>query len=236
MTNDNTLKSLRTIAKRFARRQRIAHHEALDALARALEMPHWNALTAAWAKGWRPDPEKLDAFTHASNAEDATLRARPPIGLGFPTEEHGSIDGHDYTIEIDLEVVMHGQGWAICVEQASSEKPVIEMYDESEDNPIRDAKFLEKALEIANEAAKTLRARIASDWPRRSTKPDKEGRALHPLFRERGLSSEWHCLHCDAASTGAQMAANMWHCPECSATPLDIFPEPFWRAAQDRSA
>ena len=231
MTNYNNLKSLRTIAKRLARQQRIAHHEALDALANAFAFPHWKALTVAWEKDWRPDPEKLDAFIRAWNAEDADPQARPPIGLGFATEEHGSIDGHDYTIEIDFEVLMGGEGWAICVEQAPSESPVIERYGDSESNPILDPEFRSKALMIAYAAAEKLRARIASDWPRRSTKPDKEGRALHPLFRERGLSSEWHCLHCDAASTGAQMAANMWHCPKCSATPIDIFPAPFWRAA-----
>lgn len=230
MTNYNSLKSLRTIAKRFARQQRIAHHEALDAVANAFAFPHWKALTVAWENCWRPDPEKLDAFSRASNAEDANPRARPPIGLGFVTEEHGSIDGHDYTIEIDFEVLMGGQGWAICVEQALSEKPVIEIYDESKDNPIRDSKFLEKALEIANAAAEKLRARIASDWPRRSTMPDRQGRALHPLSG--GLSKKWHCLHCDAVSTGSQMAANMWHCPRCSATPIDIFAEPFWKAEQ----
>jgi hypothetical protein len=27
------------------------------------------------------------------------------------------------------------------------------------------------------------------------------------------------------------MADNMWHCPKCSATPIDIFPEPFWEPA-----
>lgn len=182
-------------------------------------------------KGWRPDPEKLEAFTDAWNAEDANPRSRPPIGLGFATEEHGSIDGHDYTIEIDFEVLMGGQGRAICVEQAPSESPIIERYGDSETNPILDPTFRSKALMIAYEAAEKLRARIAADWPRRSTKPDKEGRALHPLFRERGLSSEWHCLHCDAVSTGAQMAANMWHCPACSATPIDMFAEPFWKAA-----
>ncbi len=101
-----------------------------------------------WEKGWRPAPEKLDAFTHASNAEDANPQARPPIGLGFATEEHGSIDGHDYTIEIDFEVLMGGQGWAICVEQAPSESPVIERYGDSESNPILDPEFRSKALTI----------------------------------------------------------------------------------------
>lgn len=231
MTNYNELNSLKTIAKRLARRQRIDHYKALDAIANEFEFPHWKALTVAWKKGWRPDLVKLNNLCSYSNTEDADASSTGPIGLGFATEEHGSIDGHAYTISIDFEVVISGQGWAICVEQAPSEKPLIERYDDSTDNPILDPAFLSKALTIANTAVEKLRARIAADWPRRSTKPDGKGRARHPLFRERGLSSEWHCLHCDAVSTGAQMAANMWHCPKCSATPIDIFAKPFWKAA-----
>lgn len=231
MTKFDNVKSLKTIAKRFARRERIAHHKALDVLASEFEFPHWKALSVAWRKGWRPDPAKLEAFASAADAGNANPQSRPPIGLGFASSEQGKIGAHDYTIEIDFEVVMHGQGWAICVEQAPSEEPVVEIYDESEDNPIRDSKFLERALEIANEAVGTLRARIASDWPRRSTKPDAKGRVVHPLWTDSELSSEWHCLHCDGAFSGAQIAANMWHCPKCSATPIDLFAEPFWKAA-----
>lgn len=228
MTNYNELQSLKTIAKRRARRQRITHHEALDAVANEFDFPHWKALTVAWEKGWRPAPARLEAFANASNAGNADKSSEPPIGLGFATVEHGSIDGHDYTLEIDFEVVMYGQGWSLCVEQAPSEDPVIEVYDESTDNPVRDDAFVSKALMITDIAAEKLRARIAADWPRRSTKPDAKGRALHPLTG--GLSSEWYCLHCDAISTGAQMADNMWHCPKCSATPIDIFAEQFWKA------
>ena len=231
MTNYNDLDSLKTIAKRIARRQRIAHNEALDAVANVFEFPHWKALTVAWETGWRPDPAKVDAFVSDSNAENIDKTSQPPIGLGFTTKEHGKIDTHDYTVEIDFEVLMHGRGWAICVEHAPSEKPVIERYDDSKDNPILDPAFVSKALTVANVAAEKLRARIASDWPRRSTKPDGKGRVRHPLFVERGLSSEWHCMHCDTVSTGKEIAANMWHCPKCSATPIDIFAEPFWRAA-----
>jgi hypothetical protein len=53
----------------------------------------------------------------------------------------------------------------------------------------------------------------------RSTHSDPDGTAVHPLFG--GASAEWPCLHCDALSTGAEMAANMWHCPKCSATPIE---------------
>ena len=93
MTNYNELNSLKTIAKRLARRQRIAHYMALDAIANEFAFPHWKALTVAWQKGWRPDPAKLDALASSSNAGNANTRSRPPIGLGFTTKEHGKGTG-----------------------------------------------------------------------------------------------------------------------------------------------
>jgi hypothetical protein len=157
------------------------------------------------------------------------VMAIPVLGSGQGVEEHGSIDGHAYTPEIDFEVLMGGDGWAISLEHAPSEEPVIEVYDQGETNPILDPAFRLKALAICENAAERLRARIAADWPRRSTRPDADGQAQHPLFK--GVANKWYCLHCDSESTGAQMAQNMWHCPKCSATPIDIFISPFWKGA-----
>lgn len=231
MTQYNNLKSLKIFAKRLARTKRIPHHEALDLIAEELGQAHWNALTSAWETGWRPKPLHLETLADSPNAPDPAVMAIPKLGLGLGTEEHGNIDGHAYSLEIDFEVLMGGQGWAICVEQAPSEKPAMEIYDDREDNPLLNPQFVSKALEICNVAAEKLRARIAADWPRRSMKPDADGQTRHPLFKDRGLSNKWYCLHCDELSTGAQMAANIWHCPKCSATPIDIFAEPFWKAA-----
>lgn len=75
MTNHNELHSLRTTAKRVARARRIAHHEALDLIARKLQQPHWNALTAAWDKGWRPEPEAVEALASVENLEGLRPRA-----------------------------------------------------------------------------------------------------------------------------------------------------------------
>jgi hypothetical protein len=228
MTLHKQLQSLRTTAKRIARARRIAHHEALDLVARHLKQPHWNALTAAWDKGWRPDSVDVTSLSTAEKTIDCDVMAIPVLGIGQGVEEHGYIDGHAYSLEIDFEVLMRGDGWAICLEHAPSEKPVIEVYDQSETNPILDPVFVSKALVICHNAAEKLRARIAADWPRRSTKPDADGQAQHPLSK--GVASKWYCLHCDGESTGAQMADNMWHCPKCSATPIDIFISPFWKA------
>lgn len=227
MTNQNTLRFWKTVAKQIAREGRIAHHVALDLVAVELGQPHWNAFSGAWRKGWRPEPPKPDEVR--GRPEEADIMAIPVLGIGCGVQEHGTIDGHPYTLTIDFEVLLTGRGWAICVEQAPSEKPTIEKSNRYKKNPIDDPEFVSKALVICNAAVERLRGRIARDWPRRSLKPDAEGRTVHPLF-DRGLSKEWHCLHCEAVSSGAQMAANMWHCPKCSATPLDIFMEPFWRS------
>lgn len=229
MTHRNDLESLKTIAKRLARRSRIAHHKALDQIAHQLGQAHWNALTTAWTKGWRPEPKALEELTNPKDCADAGVMAIPMLGIGLGVEEHGSIDGHPYTLEIDFEVLMGGDGWCILLEHAPSESPVIEVYDHNDSNPILDPDFRAKALAICHEAADRLRARIAVDWPRRSTKPDMDGQTQHPLSK--GVSSEWHCLHCDGAFNGAQMADNMWHCPKCNAKPIDIFAEAFWKAA-----
>jgi hypothetical protein len=224
------LKTLKTTAKRIARARRIPHYDALNLVARRLKLPHWNALTAAWDKGWRPGPEEVDSRATTEKTIGDPVMAISVLGIGQGVEEHGSIDGHPYSLEIDFEVHMVGEGWSILLEHAPSERPVCEVYDQSNTNPILDPVFRSKAFVICNSAAERLRARIAADWPRRSTKPNADGEAQHPLSK--GTASKWHCLHCDGESTGAQMAANMWHCPKCNATPIDVFASPFWKAAR----
>jgi hypothetical protein len=230
MTLRITLHTLKTTAKRIARARRIAHHTALDLVATRLHQPHWNELVGAWENGWRPESDALEDLASLVKTIQTAVMAIPVLGIGQGVQEQGDIDGVPYTLEIDFEVLMGAVGkWAILVEHAPSKEPVIEVYDRSESNPILIPAFRSKALAICNEAADRLRARIASDWPRRSTKPDADGNTQHPLSK--GVASKWYCLHCDGAFTGAQMADNLWHCPKCSATPIDIFIEPFWKAA-----
>jgi hypothetical protein len=228
MTDRDELQSIKIIAKRVARTKRIPHHVALDLVAGELARTHWRALTVAWEKGWRPDPVQVAALRENVTADRWSVLASISAAHSLNDEITGSIDGHPYSISLDFEVLMQGRGWAILVGQAPSEAPQIERTDRRiKKVPITNPEFVEKALAIANGAAEQLRARIAADWPRRSTKPDARGCARHPLSSNE--ASEWHCLHCDGAFTGAQMAKNMWHCPKCSATPIDIFAAPFWR-------
>ena len=231
MTDLGELQSIKIIAKRVARTKRIPHHAALNLVANALAHPHWRALTVAWRKGWRPGSAQVNTLRKNLTADERPYaRPHPSAARALNDEIAGSIDGHPYSISLDFEVLMQGRGWAIWVGQAPSEPPKIQRTDRRiATSPITNPEFIEKALAIANSAAEQLRSRIAADWPRRSTKPDAKGRVRHPLSSDE--ASEWHCLHCDGALAGTEIASNMWHCPRCNASPIDIFATPFWRGA-----
>lgn len=221
MTIRNELVSLRIIAKRLARAMRLPLHHALDLIATGCGKPNWPALMRAWDGGWRPSKEQLDALSEPEDAAAFTRRV-------FDVEEsEGTIAGAPYEIEIgfDYAAVFVKGSWSVYMDHAPSEAAKIEKYVTP--NPLDDDAFMAEVMKIANAAADRLREAICSDWPRRSTKPDAEGRAMHPLRSE--ISADWYCLHCDTRSTGAQMAANMWHCPECSATPIDMFASMWWK-------
>lgn len=220
MTDRNELQTLRTIAKRRARATRTPLHNSLDEVAAWCGHAHWNALTKAWDNGWRPSTEELEVLQVRRDPDD------PLAGLGDADQGTITIAGVPCEIEISwfhaLIAVTHQ--WCIYVDHAPSEPPKIEKYRSP--NPLDDPAFLQEVLKVANAAGDRMREYVSSDWPRRSTKPDKDGRAEHPLFHD--LSADWYCLHCDTRSTGAQMAENMWHCPHCNATPVDMHSEPWW--------
>lgn len=229
MTYEIDLQSLKRFAKRLARMRRIPHHEALEFIASALGQPHWNALTGAWDKGWRPTDEAILALDDIDEASDPVMTI-PVLGIGQGVTEHGELDGHPYSLEIDFEVIMaQTSWWCIHIGHAPTDRPIIEAYNMTADNPIFDHAFREKALAICQAGVERLRARISADWLRRSTKPDADGQAQHPLSK--GVSNEWHCLRCENAFNGTQMAESLWHCPVCRATPIDIFIAPFWEEA-----
>jgi hypothetical protein len=229
MTYVIELKALKTFAKRLARMRRIPHHDALDLIATELGQPHWNALTGAWEAGWRPSDAAIDALDDIEEASDPVMDI-PVLGIGNGVTEHGELDGHPYTLEIDFEVIMaQTSWWCIHIGHAPHDRPIVEAYNMTEANPIFDHAFRQKALAICLAAVERLRGRISADWPRRSTKPDADGNAQHPLTK--GVSAQWHCLHCENEFSGTQMAENLWHCPICRATPIDIFSTPFWQEA-----
>jgi rubrerythrin len=235
MTQDRNLKQLKTVAKKIARSKRIDHHEALNLVAMELGYTHWYALSAAAKNGWIPGSEDmtkatklLEQINPSAETKDKAEHESAEM-FGDPGgESQGQIGPHSYKIEVCLdEVYMSGRGWLIHVPEAPSKQPSFGVTDKRyKVNPIKDPDFVAQALEIANAKAEQVRARIASDWSRRSTKPDAQGRALHPI--KGGLSDKWYCLHCDEQASAKAVARNLWHCPSCGASPIDIFSSPWW--------
>ena len=147
-------------------------------------------------------------------------------------EIDGTLDGYPfYLVGDEFSVAIGSQGWEIILDQPPSAKPEVRrLGGRVKSVAALDPSFVERAMQLLTIRARRMHAEIASQWARRSTMPDREGRALHPLGR--GLAAEWHCLHCDGVHDGRTMAGNLWHCTDCGATPIDIFSEPFWTGAK----
>ena len=219
MTDRNDLRALKAIAKRRARAQRIALSKALDAIASALGLPHWNALTTAWEKGWRPTSPQLEAVRGPCD------QMASPRQVGHIQEGCGEIDGEPYELEVDFDsVLIGGNGWAIHVGHAPSEKAQVERHVTP--NPLDDPAFFKEVMKIANAAADRVRELICSGL----APPVDEARSCRPYNASvvpRRFLPNGSAFTAIPNRAGEQMAANMWHCPKCSATPLDIHPAPF---------
>lgn len=87
----------------------------------------------------------------------------------------------------------------------------------AEISPLKDPCFLATLIEFAQECSKRIRAQMAVDWPRQSTKADLDGVARNPL--QGGEASAWFCQSCDARFAGSQLVPNYWHCPNCGTHP-----------------
>ncbi|PDS61810.1 hypothetical protein CO653_30915 [Rhizobium anhuiense] len=247
MDTAESLNFIRALSKKLARARRIKQFVALDETAQQMGYPHWNALTSAHKKGWRPSLEQIDAIRAIVDAANP-LKAQKSFTAGldalysvpgttivasiakdpadpFSADEIlGELDGHKFSLSVDCDdVFMRGRGWRVVVPEAPSAKPETSVTDRRiKSNPILNEGFVEKALRVAQIRAEQVRARIASDWPRRSTVPDANGKVQHPLFES--CSDRWFCFHCDQIITGTQISKNLWHCPACSASPMDIHP------------
>lgn len=243
------LNTLRYTAKKLARMRCIQHIEALETVARELGQPNWRVLTEASKQGWRPTAEQLDNAEKLlsdyvdpnatsgidQDAEIAALGDRLVFTRWVPEhlkpmeadEIYGELDGQKFYIGGDeFSVAIGSQGWEISLDQPPSAKPELRrLGGRVKSVEALEPAFIERATQLLTIRARRMHAEVASDWPRRSTMPDKKGRAQHPIGR--GLSAEWHCLHCDAVHDGRTMARNLWHCTDCGATPIDIFAEPF---------
>lgn len=235
MTETKEIRNLKTLAKRYARANRIAQHQALDLIAGTLGFPSWPRLVSASKNGWRPDGEQMaavEAFAMAPLPVAAILEGDAEVMRRrleyLQAAEEGEIYGHPYRLQEVLgDIIVAGEGWSIRVQENPSAVPVVETYTKPRAAcPVRDPDFLKQALELARDRAKQVRAGLSTDWPRRSTKPDLDGVVRHPLSKSE--SNVWFCYHCDGKITGAQIAQNLWHCPGCGASPLDIFAPASW--------
>lgn len=239
MATKSEIDTLKILAKRYARANRIAQHEALNALATELGFSSWTQLAAKAKQGWLPSADQLaqaKAFVRGSYSGTEGQESFIEKSFARPVDEpvrQGKIGEHAYQVfEFFGDIRMEGDGWRILIGEALLSQPVVEIEKpHATTSPVRKPDFLAAALVIADEEAAKVRAGISSDWPRRATKPDDEGTVLHPLYGHR--SAEWYCLHCDGKITGTQLAENLWHCPGCGASPIDIFSEPGWLDGSD---
>lgn len=228
METTDSLKTLKTVARKIARARQEKHVVALNAVARAVGFPHWYDLAAAEKAGWRPS-EAHQGLAQQLLDVPAT---EGPILVGDPFGEHvgtGKVSGHRYTLYVALDdVFMDGRGWRIKWPECPSAAPKATVTDRRfKDNPVLDPEFLALAFPIGEKLRRQVHANLSTAWPRRATKTDAEGRVRHP-FNGSGLSEKWYCLHCDHEASGAQIAANLWHCPACCASPVNIHSRPWW--------
>lgn len=242
----DTITTLKSLAKKLARLRRLQHIFALEIVAREVGKANWRSLAESYKQGWRPDAKQikhaedlLAGPLEAPSAGAAHQNAATDDRLIFTSwvpedvepmeadELYGELDGHKfYLVGDEFSVGFGSQGWEILLDQPPSAKPELRrLGGRVKSVEALDPAFIERATELLAIRARRMHSQVASDWSRRSTMPDRQGRASHPLGR--GLSDTWYCLHCDGVYDGRTMAKNLWHCTECGATPIDIFPEPF---------
>jgi hypothetical protein len=215
MTENDKLRALKLLAKRYARATGQPQHVALDFVANRLGFPHWNALTGSAKGEWTPSEAQvaaIKAFVQRVTSYEGT--AFDHVVGGPDAITRGEVRGHPYELKTMLgDVRMEGEGWRILLPENPSAAPHFEIdIKHAQDSPMNDRLLLEEAVGIAKELMQSVKARRFADWPRRATKPDAEGKVRHP-FLEMEESNLWYCLHCNAEVTGPQIAGNHWHCP-----------------------
>lgn len=234
MAEADHLQELKSAARKIARARRIKHVGALEVIAKALGYAHWNAITVTEKKGWRPSVGDIDAALALAESENPLISIAVDPEVAMPADSfRGEVMGRAYAISTDLDDVrVWGSGWEVILPEAPLAPARFKNIDcRIASNPIDEPDFRQVVLDIATEWRKRIHARIASDWPRRSTVPDSEGRAEHPLFNDVG--TEWYCMHCDKSANSKEITANLFHCPHCLASPMDIHSSPWWRDEEE---
>lgn len=235
MKSTNLLTKLKELSKYYARARQLPLHQARDLVARVLTFAHWNDLTKANRGDWSPTQDQLASVENLltdnlplPNSSRADHGSYIGASVFDDDVQEGTINGQKYRISVSFgDAYMRGAGWHIHVPEAPNRAPLLELAKQIEhEGPIHEPDFQRQAVEVALARSEQVRSGIASDWPRRSTKPDKDGRVRHPLGKAE--SDTWYCLHCDFSISGVQIAKSLWRCPSCDESPLDIHERAWW--------
>jgi hypothetical protein len=117
MSQNDKLKNLKLLAKRYARATGQPQHAALDLVAARLDFPHWNALTGSAKGEWAPSEAQvatIKAFVdRITSYEGSTF---DHIFGGPDAVTRGEVRGHPYALKTMLgDVHMEGEGWRIIL-------------------------------------------------------------------------------------------------------------------------
>ena len=230
MTDNDKLKTLKLLAKRYARTTAQPQHVALDFVATRLGFSHWNALRGSAKGEWVPSEAQVAEIKAIVEKVPSYKDAAFDHVFGRPEAVTcGEVQGHPYELKTMLgDVYMNGHGWRIHLPENPLAAAQVEIdLPRAQSSPMNNPETLAEAVRVAKDLMQSVKARRFADWPRRATKPDAEGKVRHP-FLEMPESNVWYCLHCNGEITGRQIAKNQWHCPGCGASPINIFQEAFW--------
>ena len=129
MTENTKLKTLKLLAKRYARATGHPQHVALDFVASRMGFAHWNALTGSAKGEWVPSEAQvatIKAFVERiTSYEGATFDHI----FGSPDAvTRGEVRGHPYELKTMLgDVRMDGEGWQIVLPENPLAAPRVEI-------------------------------------------------------------------------------------------------------------
>lgn len=161
MTENNKLKTLKLLAKRYARATGQPQHVALDIVANRLSYPHWNALTVSAKEEWTPSEAQIAAIK--ASVERITSyegMAFDHVFGGPDAITQGELRGHPYNLKTMLgDVHMEGEGWRIVLPENPSTAPHVEIdIRHAQTSPLNNQVLLAEAIGIARDLMQSVKA------------------------------------------------------------------------------
>ncbi|AUC53089.1 hypothetical protein CDO87_07710 [Sagittula sp. P11] len=149
MTENDKLKALKLLAKRYARATGQPQHAALDVIAARLGFSHWNALTGSAKGEWDPSEAQvaaIKAFVQRITSHEGTTFDH--IFGGPDAITRGEIQGHPYELCTMLgDVRMEGDSWRILLPENPSATPRVEVdIEHAQNSPMNDRELLAEAM------------------------------------------------------------------------------------------